>query len=628
MEHAQATVLTVSYLRYIVLFPLLGVLFNIFAAPRLGRKAVNLVASGVVLLSFLFSFAAFLQLPPGGALVDTVYPWITSGALHVDFALRVDPLSAMMILIVTGVGFLIHVYSTGYMAHDEDVARYFAYLNLFTAAMLLLVLGENLLLLFVGWEGVGLCSYLLIGFWYTDDEKASAGKKAFIVNRIGDAGFLLGLFLLFWSLGEHGVWTLSFSQIQAHAAQLSTSTVTAICLLLFVGAVGKSAQIPLYVWLPDAMAGPTPVSALIHAATMVTAGMYMIARLNFLYSMSPTALAVVAVVGAGTALFAATIALVQTDIKKVLAYSTVSQLGYMFLGLGVGAYGAGVFHLMTHAFFKALLFLGAGSVIHGMSGEQDINKMGGLKDKMPTTYGTFAVACLAIAGFPGLSGFFSKDLILEEAFASPHGSTLLWVIGTIGAGMTAFYMFRLLFMTFWGETRADHETAHHIHESPTSMTMPLVVLAVLSLIGGYFTLLHFLSPVLGAHHEPHVSLMVKYLPTLVSLGGIGFAYHMYVREPRMADRIARQFAAVHQLLTNKYYVDELYDAVVVRPLMAWSNWLWRVWDTLVIDRLVNGTARTVEANGSWLRLWQTGNVQNYALSFLLGAMAILGYYLW
>ncbi|MGH8005531.1 MAG: NADH-quinone oxidoreductase subunit L, partial [Candidatus Binatia bacterium] len=511
---------------------------------------------------------------------------------------------------------------------DEDVARYFAYLNLFTAAMLLLVLGENLLLLFVGWEGVGLCSYLLIGFWYSDEEKASAGKKAFIVNRIGDAGFLLGLFLLFWSLGEQGVWTLSFSEVQAYAAKLPVATVTAVCLLLFVGAMGKSAQIPLYVWLPDAMAGPTPVSALIHAATMVTAGVYMIARLNFLYSLSATALTVVAVVGAVTALFAATIALVQTDIKKVLAYSTVSQLGYMFLGLGVGAYGAGVFHLMTHAFFKALLFLGAGSVIHGMSGEQDIEKMGGLKDKMPTTYGTFAVACLAIAGFPGLAGFFSKDLILEEAFASSHGSALLWLIGTIGAGLTAFYMFRLLFMTFWGETRASHEVAHHIHESPTSMTMPLVVLAVLSLIGGYFTLLHFLSPVFGAHHEAHVSFLVKYLPTLVSLGSIGLAYQMYVKDPGMPARIARQFAGVHRLLVNKYYVDELYDAVVVRPVMAGSNWLWQVWDTLVIDRLVNGTARTVEANGSWLRLWQTGNVQSYALSFLLGATVILGYYLW
>ncbi|MCS6925847.1 MAG: NADH-quinone oxidoreductase subunit L [Candidatus Binatia bacterium] len=631
MEHshaALATVHAVSYLRFIVLFPLLGVLFNIFAGPRVGRRAINLVSPGVVLLSFFFSFAALLQLPPGGALVDTVYTWITAGRLQVDFALRVDPLSATMILIVTGVGFLIHVYSTGYMAHDEDVARYFAYLNLFTASMLLLVLGDNLLLLFVGWEGVGLCSYLLIGFWYTDDEKASAGKKAFIVNRIGDAGFLLGIFLLFWSLGAKGVWTLSFAEIQTHAGLLAVETVTVICLLLFVGATGKSAQIPLYVWLPDAMAGPTPVSALIHAATMVTAGIYMIARLHFLYSMAPTALAVVAIVGALTAFFAATIALVQTDIKRVLAYSTVSQLGYMFLGLGVGAYSAGVFHLMTHAFFKALLFLGAGSVIHAMSDEQDIRRMGGLKTKMPITYGTFLVACLAIAGFPGLSGFFSKDLILEETVASPHGSVVLWLIGTLTAGLTAFYMFRLLFVTFWGETRAPHEVAHHIHESPTVMTMPLVLLAVLSFIGGYFTLVPFLAPVFGGHHPAHVSALVKYLPTVAGLAGIGLAYQMYVRDPAMAERVAQRYAAVYRLLLNKYYVDELYDRFVVQPVVAASQWLWRVWDTVIIDGTVNGTAQTVAANGLLLRLWQTGNVQVYALSFLLGAMVILGYYLW
>ncbi|MBI3798028.1 MAG: NADH-quinone oxidoreductase subunit L [Deltaproteobacteria bacterium] len=632
MEHAHATlptvVHTVSYLRFIVLFPLLGVLFNIFLGQRLGRRAVNYVAPGMVLLSFLLAFVAFLRLPADGILVDVVWPWITSGSFQVDFALRLDPLSATMVLVVTGVGFLIHVYSAGYMAHDEDVARYFAYLNLFTTAMLLLVLGANLLLLFVGWEGVGLCSYLLIGFWYTDDEKASAGKKAFIVNRIGDAGFLLGLFLLFWSLGEKGVWTLSFSEIQAHASALSVNTVTAICLLLFVGATGKSAQIPLYVWLPDAMAGPTPVSALIHAATMVTAGVYLIARLHFLYSLSATALAVVAIVGTATALFAASIALVQTDIKKVLAYSTVSQLGYMFLGLGVGAYSAGVFHLMTHAFFKALLFLGAGSVIHGMSDEQDIRKMGGLKDKMPITWGTFLVACLAIAGFPGFSGFFSKDLILEEAFVSEHGSWLLWLAGTIGAGMTAFYMFRLLFVTFYGKTRASHDVAHHIHESPVSMTCPLVVLAVLAFVGGYFSLLRFLSPIFGEPHEAPVPFFIKQLPTLAGLSGIGLAYQMYVRDPGMAERLAQQFSGLHQLLANKYYVDEIYDAIIVQPVVAASNWLWQVWDTLVIDGTVNGTAHTMEANGLLLRLWQTGNVQNYALSFLVGAIVILGYYIW
>jgi len=630
MEHAhaatQAVVHSVSYLRYIPLFPLIGVLFNIFWGRALGRKAVNIVSPLMVLLSFLVSLHAFWNLPEGGVFVDNVWTWIHSGTLHVDFALHVDQLSAMMILVVTGVGFLIHVYSTGYMAHDEDVARYFAYLNLFTTSMLLLVLGENLLLLFVGWEGVGLCSYLLIGFWYTDDEKASAGKKAFIVNRVGDAGFLLGMFLLFWTLGEHNVWTLSFSEIQKHVTSIPADVATIICLLLFVGAAGKSAQIPLYVWLPDAMAGPTPVSALIHAATMVTAGIYMIARLHFLYALSPTALSVVATVGAATAFFAATIGLVQTDIKKVLAYSTVSQLGYMFLGLGVGAYTAGVFHLMTHAFFKALLFLGAGSVIHGMSDEQDIRKMGGLRSKMPVTFWTFFIACLAIAGVPGLSGFFSKDLILEEAYASSLGSPTLWLVGTVGAGMTAFYMFRLLFLTFFGETRASHEVAHHIHESPASMTVPLAILAVLSVIGGYFPLLHFLSPMYGSHH-PEIAPLIKYIPTIVGLAGIGLAYVMYVVNPGLAESMSQSLSALYNLLLNKYYIDELYDFIIVRPVAAVSDWLWKVWDMIVIDGTVNGAAHTMEANGLLLRLWQTGNVQNYALSFLIGAMVILGYYL-
>ena len=623
----EALSVPLPYLRFIILLPLLGVVFHVFYGARAGRGAVNAIGPGVVLAAFLLAVSAFFQLPDGGALVDRMFPWITAGELHVDFALRVDALSAVMILVITGVGFLIHVYSVGYMAEDADVARYFAYLNLFTAAMLVLVMAENLLLLFVGWEGVGLCSYLLIGFWYTDDEKASAGKKAFIVNRIGDAGFLLGLFVLFWGLGAHGVWSLSFTDIQANASLLSVGTVTAVCVLLFIGATGKSAQIPLYVWLPDAMAGPTPVSALIHAATMVTAGIYLIARLHFLYALSPVALALVAYIGAGTALFAATIALVQTDIKKVLAYSTVSQLGYMFLGLGVGAYGAAVFHLMTHAFFKALLFLGAGSVIHGMSDEQDINKMGGLRHTMPTTYWTFAVGCLAIAGVPLLSGFFSKDLILEEAYAAPHGSLGLWLLGTLGAGLTAFYMFRLLFVTFWGETRAEPEVAHHIHESPSVMTGPLIVLAGLSIIGGYFSVPHFLEAVF-AHQPAHVSFVIRYLPTLVGLAGIWLAYVLYVREPSRAARLSQQLAGLHGLLLNKYYIDEIYQAVFVRPVLLASQWLWQVWDTQVIDRLVNGTAQTADASGSALRLWQTGNVQTYALSFLAGAMLILGYYLW
>jgi NADH-quinone oxidoreductase subunit L len=393
-----------------------------------------------------------------------------------------------------------------------------------------------------------------------------------------------------------------------------------------MGAVGKSAQIPLYVWLPDAMAGPTPVSALIHAATMVTAGVYMIARLHFLYAMAPTALAVVAVVGAVTAIFAASIGLVQNDIKKVLAYSTVSQLGYMFLGVGVGAYAAGIFHLTTHAFFKALLFLGAGSVIHGMSDEQDIRKMGGLKDRMPTTYWTFFVACLAIAGFPLLSGFFSKDLILEQSFSSPHGSPLLWLVGTIGAGMTAFYMFRLLFITFWGECQAEPEVVHHIHESPSTMTIPLIVLAVLSLLGGYINLPHFLGPVFGESHEGHVPFLIQYSPTVVALGGIGLAYQMYVRSPQMAERLGQSLRGAYQLLLNKYYVDELYDLVIVRPTVAMANWFWQSFDVGVIDRMVNGTAETVMVNSRLWRYWQTGNAQHYALSFLIGAMFIVGYY--
>jgi len=635
MEHAHATVQTVSYLWAIIFSPLLGVLFNIFVAPGLGRKAVNFVSPVMILVAFLFSCKAVVELsglPHGSALLDTLYPWITAGQFHVDLALRVDALSAVMILIVTGVGFLIHVYSVGYMAHDEDVARYFTYLNLFTASMLILVLGENLLLLFVGWEGVGLCSYLLIGFWYTDDEKASAGKKAFIVNRIGDAGFLLGMFLLFWTLVAKNVWTLSFSEIQAHASALATSPgiITTICLLLFVGAIGKSAQFPLYVWLPDAMAGPTPVSALIHAATMVTAGAYMVARLHFLYSMSPTALAVVAGIAAFTAVFAATIALVQTDIKKVLAYSTVSQLGYMFLGIGVGAYAAGIFHLMTHAFFKALLFLGAGSVIHGMSDEQDIRKMGGLLKKMPITGWTFLVGCLAIAGIPGLSGYFSKDLILEEAYAGPHGSSLLYWTGVVGAGMTAFYIFRLFFITFLGENRADHQVAHHIHESSLSMTVPLITLAVLSALGAYFPLLQWLEPVFGELKEGGIPLFIKWLPTVAGVVGVVVAYSMYGVNPKAAESLNEAPTGLRKVLWNKWYVDEIYDAAIVQPFVAMANWFWKFFDTEVIDGIVNGAAYLMEDWAKGIRHWQTGNVQNYAMSFLIGAMAILGlgYYLW
>jgi NADH-quinone oxidoreductase subunit L len=445
----------------IPVFPALGFLMNGFSGKRTSKACVSWIACGSVFLSFVLSAAIlidFLQLPAEGRIFEKdVFDWIVSGELAVRMGFRIDALSLIMCLVVTGVGFLIHVYSVGYMHDDPGFQRYFTYLNLFVFMMLVLVTGNNLLVMFVGWEGVGLCSYLLIGFWYEKDSASDAGKKAFIVNRIGDFGFLVGIFLLFVSLGTYGVWTLKFSEIQPYAHLLSAPLVTAITLLFFLGAVGKSAQIPLYVWLPDAMEGPTPVSSLIHAATMVTAGVYMIARLNFLYSLAPDTLFVVALVGALTAIFAASIGFAQYDLKKVLAYSTISQLGYMFIGVGVGAYGAGIFHLMTHAFFKGLLFLGAGSVMHAMSGELDMRNMGGLRKKIPVTYWTFFIACCAIAGIPGLSGFFSKDEILWKAFSSPQGHPVIWFLGTIAAGMTAFYMFRLLFCTFFGQSRASDE---------------------------------------------------------------------------------------------------------------------------------------------------------------------------
>jgi len=644
MHAAAAT--HVSYLWLIPALPALGVLFNIFLGPRLGKSAVRLVAPGVVGGAFVVGAYAFLQLldlPHGGALAQTVYPWIHAGSLQVDVALRIDALSAVMVLIVSGVGFLIHVYSVGYMADDPSFVRYFTYLNLFTFAMLTLVLADNLPLLFVGWEGVGLCSYLLIGFWYDKEANASAGKKAFVVNRIGDAAFLLGMFLLFWNLGG-GAHALSFGEIAGHAKNIPLDTVTIITLLLFIGATGKSAQLPLYVWLPDAMAGPTPVSALIHAATMVTAGVYMIARLNFLFVLAPTTLAVVATVGGVTALFAATIGVLQTDIKKVLAYSTVSQLGYMFLAVGVGAFSAGIFHLMTHAFFKGLLFLGSGSVIHGMGGEQDMRKMGGLRAHMPITFATFFVGTLAIAGIPGLSGFFSKDEILAQAFGSPNGSVWLWLLGITAAGLTSFYMFRLVFLTFFGDCRADEHAKHHLHESPASMTMPLIVLAILSVVGGYIGLpAHwlwgnrfeaFLEPVFGAaaHEGAHLAEATEYAlmgtSVAVALLGLGLAYVLYIARPELPERLAKKAAGLYELIYNKYYVDELYDLLFVRPTVALATWLWRVVDAGIIDGLVNGTAEAVAANsGMWRRL-QTGNVQHYALSMLLGALAILGYYAW
>jgi NADH-quinone oxidoreductase subunit L len=630
--HEAATV-QVNYLWLIPFFPALGVLFNAFIGPRAGKAAISVVAPAAVGASFLTGCYAFMQLlsqPHGSALVQRVYPWITAGTLQVDVAFRVDALSAVMVLIVSGVGFLIHVYSVGYMAHDPSYGRYFTYLNLFTFAMLTLVLADNLPLLFVGWEGVGLCSYLLIGFWFTVEANANAGKKAFIVNRIGDAGFLLGLFLLFWNLGV-GVHSLSFPEISEAAKHIPPGTVTAITLLFFVGATGKSAQLPLYVWLPDAMAGPTPVSALIHAATMVTAGVYMIARLHVLFLLSPTTLTVVATIGALTAIFAATIGLLQNDIKKVLAYSTVSQLGYMFLAVGVGAFGAGVFHLMTHAFFKGLLFLGAGSVIHGMSGEQDMRKMGGLRKRMPITFWTFAAATIAITGIPGFAGFFSKDEILAQAYGSPLGSPWLWAIGFVAAGMTSFYMYRLLFLTFFGECRADEQTQHHLHESPLTMTVPLMVLAVLSILGGYIALPEFLEPMFG-HEAGHLSSATEHVlmgaSIVVVFIGLGIAALFYLVQPGFPMLLAYKLSGLYNVIYNKYYVDEIYDALFIRPTVVISTWMWQILDVGVIDGLVNGAAEAVAANSGLWRRWQTGNAQQYAVSMMLGAMAILGYFAW
>jgi NADH-quinone oxidoreductase subunit L len=502
-----------------------------------------------------------------------------------------------------------------------------------------LVLADNLLVLFVGWEGVGLCSYLLIGFWYEKDENAAAGKKAFIVNRVGDVGFVLGVLLLAWTTAEPKAMSLDFAWIEAHASAITGSVATAIALLLLVGAAGKSAQLPLYVWLPDAMAGPTPVSALIHAATMVTAGIYMIARMHVVFSASPFALEVVAALGALTALFAATIALVQTDIKKVLAYSTVSQLGFMVLALGVGAFATAIFHVMTHAFFKALLFLGAGSVIHGMSGEQDVQKMGGLRTRMPITFWTFLVGTLAIAGMPGLAGFFSKDEILAAAWGTHHYG--LWAIAALTAGLTAFYMFRLLFLTFFGELRADHDVAHHVHESPPVMTVPLVILAVLSIVGGWIGLPEhwlwgnafgrFLAPATGhAHLGEHgvaAELVLMTVATVIAVAGAVIAYVFYVRMPGLPLILAWRLGAVYRTLSNKYWVDEIYDALIVRPYVRFSNFLWRGVDQAVIDGAVNGTAATVVVNGQLWRRVQDGDVQHYAVIFLGGALAVLSYYL-
>ncbi len=639
-----------NIVRYILIFPMLGFLVNGLIGHRLGNKAVGWIANITVLLSLSISVYLFLQLlslPPNGRLItDTVYTWINSGSLNIDFKLMVDPLTAVMLLVVTGVGFLIHIYSVGYMHGDKGYSRYFSYLNLFMFSMLLLVLSSNIVLMFVGWEGVGLCSYLLIGFWYEKDSAANAGKKAFITNRIGDYGFLLGLFLLASAFASKGILTLDFTTMAAHISLISPQILTIVGILLFVGATGKSAQLPLYVWLPDAMEGPTPVSALIHAATMVTAGVYMIARMNFLYVLAPTALEVVAIVGGLTALYAATIGVVQNDIKRVLAYSTISQLGYMFVGVGVGAFSAGIFHLMTHAFFKALLFLGAGSVMHALSGEQDMRKMGGLKNKIPVTYAVFLAAALAISGIPGLSGFFSKDSILAAAYASGH--KVIWFLGFITALLTAFYIFRLIYMTFYGESRVEKHAAEHIHESPKVMTIPLIILAVLSVIGGYIGVPQFLGNIVGWHnsdifvhflapvfhtmpeHEMSVStdswLMIGSIT--MAILGVFFAWYVYLKSKMQpAKNAAESLPGFYRLVLNKYYVDEIYNAIIIKPLMWVSeSFLWKIFDVGVVDGAVNGSAHVTQWASTKLRKIQTGDFQVYVMLFLIGVISVLAYF--
>jgi NADH-quinone oxidoreductase subunit L len=643
-------------------FPLLGAVIAGLFGRKLPKWVVTVVSPGVILASFVTVVLHVEKLarfqPDERRLLDVVYPLMRFAGVNVDVAFVLDPLSSVMTLVITGVGFLIHLYSVGYMGHDKSYHRYFAYLNLFVFAMLLLVMGANLIVMFVGWEGVGLCSYLLIGFWFEEKANSDAGKKAFIVNRIGDFGFLLGTFLVFYVFRSFDFQVINETILQ-YGAKIPPIAFLFIALFLFVGATGKSAQIPLYVWLPDAMAGPTPVSALIHAATMVTAGVYMIARLNLIFFLAPGALHVIAWVGAATALFAASIGLVQNDIKKVLAYSTVSQLGFMFVAMGVGAWTAGIFHLMTHAFFKACLFLGSGSVIHAMGGEQDIRKMGGLKKWMPITYLTFLIATLAIAGIPPFAGFFSKDEILWRAFGSAYGSTALWATVSLAALFTAFYMTRLVILTFWGENRSDEHTREHLHESPLTITIPLVVLAVLSLIGGYFNvpeamlhhlpsniftffapvdvLEHWLEPVLGlapavglrAGAEEHESALV-WGSIAVALTGMGTAYLFYMVKPAVPKALAGLARGVpYRLVLNKYYVDEIYDATVVKPIFYTSVYvLWQFVDKIIIDGLVNGAARAARFVSDVVRRFQTGDVQAYAFSMVVGLLVMFGYFVY
>lgn len=642
-----------QYIWLIPVLPLCGFIINGLFSKYFSKKVIALIANLTIFSSFIIAVIAFIQMNgnhnlPESGVHNLLFSWVNVGGLHINFAFQFDHLSSIMTMMVTGVGFLIHLYSVGYMAEEEGFGRYFAYLNLFMFSMLMLVLADNLMLMFVGWEGVGLCSYLLIGYYFTTETASDAGKKAFIVNRIGDFGFLIGMFLIFTLFG-----TLQFTELKeiivngSYVAEMSFGLITLATLMLFVGATGKSAQIPLYVWLPDAMAGPTPVSALIHAATMVTSGVFMIVRLNFMFQLAPITLHTIAWVGGLTALFAASIGLVQNDIKKVLAYSTVSQLGYMFLALGVGAYVTGFFHIITHAFFKALLFLGSGSVIHAMhhayhhAGEhkkdpQDIRNMGGLKKYMPKTYWTFIAATLAISGFPIWAGFFSKDEILWKTFAS--GNTVLWVIGALAAFMTAFYMFRLVFLTFHGEFKGEAKEEEALHESPSTMTIPLIILGVLSTIGGLIGiphifhipnwLEHYLEPIIANVNQIHYlhDVKMEWILMIVSVSiaafGLLIAWLLYGKKSTVAETIANKLSYMYRLLLNKYYVDEIYDAIIISPIKKIAEMLWLFVDVVIIDGIVNLSGMLVQCFGRLYSLVQNGAIKVYAFSMLAGILIL------
>jgi NADH-quinone oxidoreductase subunit L len=625
-----------NYIWLIPLLPLLGFIINGLGRKVLSKGIIGAIGSLVVLIPFILSIFIFLEIKSTGQSISyPVFDWISVGNLRIPFDFLIDQLSSLMLLIITGVGFLIHIYSIGYMHHDEGFGKFFAYLNLFIFFMLLLVMGSNYVIMFIGWEGVGLCSYLLIGFWFRNPDYADAAKKAFVMNRIGDLGFLIGIFLIISTFGS-----ATFAEVFPKAALLSSGdyTLVLITILLFIGAIGKSAQIPLFTWLPDAMAGPTPVSALIHAATMVTAGIYMIARSNILFSLAPFTMDLIAGIGLATAIIAALIALTQNDIKKVLAYSTVSQLGYMFIGLGVGAFTGAFFHVMTHAFFKALLFLGAGSVIHAMSNEQDMRSMGGLGKKLPITFATMLIGTMAIAGLPPFAGFFSKDEILAHAF---HHNKVLWVLALIGALLTAFYMFRMLYLTFYGKFRGTAHQAQHLHESPATMTVPLIVLAVLSVFGGFIGvpealsgnhwLGHYLAPVFeqstAVSGKFYLAHSTEWILMAVSVAGvilsILWAYFKYAKGQHVPEDDHQERSFLTNLSYRKFYLDELYDAVIRKPLDALSIFFYKVVELSGIDAIVNGIGRIVLESSKGLRLIQSGNVGFYIFIMVIGIITIL-----